>query len=31
MPDDDGEAIAQEVLKEDANHERGERPQRRGA
>ena len=27
MPDDDGEAIAQEVLKEDANHERGERPE----
>ena len=27
MPDDDGEAIAQEVLKEDANRERGERPE----
>ena len=27
MPDDDGEAIAQEVLKEDANHEHGERPE----
>ena len=27
MPDDDGEAIAQEVLKEDANHERGVRPE----
>ena len=27
MPDDDGEAIAQEVLKEDANRERGVRPE----
>ena len=27
MPNDDGEAIAQEVLKEDANHERGVRPE----
>ena len=27
MPDDDGEAIAQEVLKEGANRERGERPE----
>ena len=27
MPDDDGEAIAQEVLKEDANHARGVRPE----
>ena len=27
MPDDDGEAIAQEVLKEDADHARGVRPE----
>ena len=27
MNDDEKEAIAQEVLKEDANHERGERPE----
>ena len=27
MPDDDGEAIAQEVIKEDADHARGVRPE----